>query len=176
MSPAITPGIRRRPRDGQGIPPFSPRTAGIARSPDNQGTPPPPIDPDDTQVREKQRPDESSLQYRQDQKESQKVRKGVLMGNSTSSLSTPTRKDRKVRFDLPTRREWHEVGSYVPSRSSGLTPPIVSTIATQSSGQGCRNVRNIHEHQNRTKVKTKDSGNKLTWMPKSDKAAKDFMY
>ena len=131
----LTDGMGTPPLpDGQGTPlPLSHMLTsdgqGKARSPDNQGTPPPPVllsvHPNYTQVREKLRPDASFLQCRQDQKESQKVRKGLLKGNSTSSLSTPTGKERKVRFDLLTRREWHEVGSYVPSRSSGPTPPIV---------------------------------------------------
>ena len=148
--------------DGQGIPSFSPLTAGTALPPDKQGTPPPPINTLATQVMEKQRPDELTLPRRQDQKVGQKVRKGLLKGNSASCISTPTRGERKVQFTLPSREEWHETVSHAPSRSSGPTPPIVPVIAKQPSTRGSRYVIHIYEYQNRAKVTATYSGMKLT--------------
>ena len=176
------------PPDGQGTPPPPSHVV----TPDGRGIPPPPTDLGELQIREtvlftdveprlQQSRVHCQLRYAGEDCEASasdrvNVRKGLLKKNNTSTISTPTRDEHRVRFDLPNRREWREVDKHVPSRSSGPTPPIVSTIATQSSGQGCRNVRNIDEHKNRTKVKTKESGKKLTWMPKSDKAAKDLVH
>ena len=122
--------------DGSGVPPLQPLTSGFIRPPDNQGVPPPPINSDKTQTIDETRWHGCTVSCSQDYRGGPKVQKGLLQGNSASWISTPTRHERKVHFALPSQAEQRDRPLYVPSRSSGPTPPINRGITTRPSDKG----------------------------------------